>query len=229
MGETIREQVELRERISAAEAEYAEALARFHADGKGARPTSAVPALEQRIQELAEDYAALEALLNEVLAEKIEWVETNRNALIRDAERESKEKRAAYTDAADRLMEAREELIVARRDELYFRLFPDASLASEPPALMLAGGAVARLRAAGFSAAFGIQELRRLLEADAEFVASMMTGDQRQAIRAREPDPAPEPGEATWAGTPEHQEQVKRERREAREAYRREWGTWPAW
>ena len=220
----------VRDRIPQADAEYRERLTRWHGEGsKGARPQSPLPALENELRALEEDHGALEALISEALAEKVAWIEAHRDALIRDAEHESKEKRAAYADAADRLVEARDEFIVARRDEIYFQVFPDASLASEPPALMLAGGSVARLRAAGLSVPFGMQELRRLLEADADFVSSMMTGDQRQALRAREPDPAPAPGDAMWNATPEYQEQVKRERREAREAYRREWGVWPDW
>ena len=229
MGETMREQAELRERIPAAEAEYAEALARFHANGKGARPTSAAPALEERIQELADDYSALEALASETLAEKAAWVTAHRDGLVKDARADVEEAATEYIRAVDRLVAARDDLVGARRDELYFRLYPHESAASDPPTVSLAGGIRARLRTAvpGLSLAFGLPELRRLLEADAEFVAAMRTPAQAEALR--DSDDVRHDREAIWAATEEGQAALRRDREEARQRYRDEWGMEPGW
>ena len=229
MGEVTREQAELRDRIPAAEDEYAQALARFHANGKGERPTSAVPALEERIQELAEDYAALEALIGETLGEKAAWVESKRDALVKDAREIVEEAVAEYRRAVDRLVAAREDVVGARKDELYFRLYPHESAGSDAPIVSLVGGVPARLRSAvpGLSLAFGVPELRRLLEADAEFVAAMRTPAQAEALRER--GDVRHDREAIWAATEEGQAALRRDRQEARERYAREWGRYTDW
>jgi hypothetical protein len=83
---------------------------------------------------------------------------------------------------------AREDLVGARRDELYFRLYPHESAAFDPPTVSLVGGIPARLRSAvpGLSVPLGLRELRRLLEADAEFVATMRTPAQAEELRDRD-------------------------------------------
>ena len=181
------------------------------------------------MQELAEDYAALEALVGETLAAKAAWVESHRDALVKDARAGVEEAAAEYRHAVDRLVTARDDLVGARRDELYFRLYPHESAGSEPPAVSLAGGITARLRSAipGLSLAFGLPELRRLLEADAEFVAGMRTPAQAEALR--DPDDVQHDREAIWVATEQGQAALRRDREEARQRYRDEWGMEPGW
>ncbi len=135
-----------------------------------------------------------------------------------------------YRVAIERLLSAREEVSAARRDEIWARLFPDGSARSEPPTAMVAGGVISRLRAAvpGLQVTFGMPELRRLLEADVEFVASAVTSDQKQALAAREPAAKSSLTEAIRTQTEEGQEVPRREQRERQEAYRREWGVYPS-
>jgi hypothetical protein len=231
MGAIGREQAELRERIPEAEREYGEALARFHADGKGARPVSAVPELEERLRQLADDYGALEALVGETLAEKTSYVEANRKALAKDAAQAVQEASAGYREAIDRLLAAREELVASRLDELYFKLYPSEAVASAPPQTPLVGGIIGRMREAvpGWQITLGVPELRRLLEADVEFVASMLTPAQQAALRERDPEAVRFDQEAIWTTTEAGQEALRRERQEARERYAREWGRQPGW
>ena len=117
----------------------------------------------------------------------------------------------------------------ARRDELYFRLYPHASAASDPPTVSLVGGVTARLRSAvpGLSLALGLPELRRLLEADAEFVAAMRTPAQAEALRDRD-DVRPD-REAIWAATEEGQAALRAIVRRRGSADRDEWGMEPSW
>jgi hypothetical protein len=68
-------------------------------------------------------------------------------------------------------------------------LYPDLTVTSEPPAAMLVGGIISRVRAAvpGLQITLGMPELRRLLEADADFAASAIAPDQKQVLAARDP------------------------------------------
>ena len=126
-------------------------------------------------------------------------------------------------------MAAREDLVGARHDELYFSLYPHESAASDPPTVSLVGGIPARLRSAvpGLSVPLGLLELRRLLEADAEFVAEMRTPTQAEELRDR--DDVRHDREAVWVATDEGQAALRRDREEARQRYRDEWGMEPDW
>ena len=64
----------------------------------------------------------------------------------------------------------------------------------------------------------------RVLRSDADILATAMTREQALALGAADP----QQDAAIWQGTPEHQEQMRKERQEARERYRREWGRYPA-
>ena len=63
----------------------------------------------------------------------------------------------------------------------------------------------------------------RVLRSDAEILATMMTRDQALALGAADPNQ----DAAVWTGTPEGQERLKPERREARERYKQIWGRYP--
>ena len=65
----------------------------------------------------------------------------------------------------------------------------------------------------------------RALRSDAEILASVMTREQALKLGAVDP----QPDAAIWQGTPEREEQMRKEREEARERYRREWGGNPDW
>ncbi len=72
-------------------------------------------------------------------------------------------------------------------------------------------------------------ELRRLLEGDADFLAELVTPEQKQALLARHPEPPRLNRDAVWIHTDDGQEALRREREEARERFRREWGREPGW
>jgi hypothetical protein len=232
MGALSRESAELYEKIPAAEAEHSAAVAAWHADGgKGSRPLSRVPELEARLRETQEDHTALGALVGEVLAEKTAYVESHRKSLEKDARAAVEEASAGYREAAEHLVQARAELEDARRDELYFKLYPHEATGSGQTQVPLLGGAVARMREAvpGWQVTLGVPELRRLLDADAQFLATMVTPQQAEVIRASDPEAVRLDREAFWQQTEAGQEALRRERQEVRDAYRREWGTNPGW
>ena len=148
---------------------------------------------------------------------------------MKDAGAAVREAEARYRATIEQLLGAREELVDARVDEIWSKLYPADVVASTPPPPPLVGGIPARLRAAvpGLQVPITPPDLRRLLEADAEFVVEMMTPQQREALRAAEGLPAHDG--VVWAGSPEHTEQLRREREEARQRYAREWGQLPNW
>jgi hypothetical protein len=66
----------------------------------------------------------------------------------------------------------------------------------------------------------------RVLRDDAEILADAMTRDQALELGAADPHrDAP----AIWRDTPEGQEALRKERQEARERFKREWGRDPGW
>lgn len=216
--------------MALAEAEHHAALTAWHEKRKGARPASPVPALEAELRALEEDYTAFEALIEKALAEKTAWIAGHQDALVRDAAVAKSEAAANYLSAIDRLVEARETLLAARQDELYFALFPDSSVRSSAPTGMLVGGFVNRIRDVipGLQVTFGVPALRRLLEADVEFAANVATPDQKHVLRERDPAADASADGAIWAESEEGQEQLRKERQEARERYFREWGRYPS-
>ncbi len=65
-----------------------------------------------------------------------------------------------------------------------------------------------------------------LLRRDAELLTTTLSPEQAKLLGG---DAKPTDGAAVWAGSPEAQEQARRERQEAIEAYTREWGRPPSW
>ena len=63
------------------------------------------------------------------------------------------------------------------------------------------------------------------LREDAKVLVEAMTVDQARELGLANT----EKDGAVWVGTKEHEEQMRKERQEARERYRREWGQEPGW
>ena len=80
-----------------------------------------------------------------------------------------------------------------------------------PPVQSLAGGLRKPVETAlGIATKIQAQGVFAALRADADFLKTAMTRDQATAIGAA----GDAPGQAMWAGTPEQEEQVRRENRE---------------
>lgn len=195
-------------------------------DGKRARPQPTVPAIEQEIEAKKADRDAAHAARDRVYEDKARYVEKNRSRLIREADKATREARDRYAKAVEAAEQARADLVDCRASALWASLFP-AEISNQTPdvaalAANLRRPVEAELQVANRLPAVGVF---RVLRSDADILAEAMTRDQALALGAAHPNE----GGAVWAGTPEHEAQMKKERQEARERYRREWGQEPDW
>jgi hypothetical protein len=111
--------------------------------------------------------------------------------------------------------------------------FPEGPTGVSPQADLLAGGRRRQKQEHAHLCAYGVlglvSQIRidRLLEAmrlDAAWLKTAATPEQHALMAGR--DLRTPPGTA-WAGSPEHQEQLRVERQRALERYRQEWGRDP--
>jgi len=227
-GAVMSEIAAVREQLPAVEAEYQLTLAAWHAahGQKGDRPESTVPALTTRVQALQDDLGAIDRLIEQALQEKATFVRKYRRRLVQQAARATVEARAAYEAAIAALTSAREELRLARRDQVWASLFPHGSLVSEPPlSTVLAGGLVNRWRRAGIAQSFGLKELERLLEEDADVLATAMTREQAAELAGT--DARLLGTDVHWQETEEGRKREREEKAAARRRIAQEWGSEP--
>ena len=156
--------------------------------------------------------------------DKARFVEKNRRRLVREADKATEGAQARYAQALDAAERARGELIDCRAAALWASLFP-GELANQAPDVAAVAANLRKpvesvLQLKTRLAADGVF---RVLRSDAGIRASAMTREQALALGAADPHQ----DAAIWQGTPEHQEQMRKERQEARERYRREWGQEP--
>jgi hypothetical protein len=195
----IAERQRLAEQRLQAELEYQDALTRWVAapEGRG-RPVSPLRALEERDQEIADELGAVAKLRSNVLAEKERFVQARRPRLAKAAAETVETARDRYVALARELVDARAELLDARRAELWAKLYPreqagrlhgfETALAlglRKPVQETL--GTIARLEYAQLVAA---------IERDADVIATHASAEQLE--QAGEP-PAPNPTKrAAW-------------------------------
>lgn len=195
-------------------------------DGKKRRPEPTAPAIEREIEEKEADRDAAIAARDRVYEDKAAYVERNRRQLIREANKATTEARTRYQEALEAAEKARSDLVECRTAALWAALYPGEHATQLPDVAAI----VANLRKPVESV---LQLKNRLpaegvfpvLRSDAEILASVMTNDQARKLGAADP----RQDAAIWHGTPEHEEQMKKERQEARDRYRREWGQEPGW
>ena len=192
------------------------------ADGKRPRPEPTAPAIEREIGEKKADRDAAIAAIERVYEDKARFVEKHRSRLAREADKAVQKARDRYTRAIEEAEEARAELIDSRAGALWARLYP-GELANQAPgdttalALNLRRPIEAALQIRTRLAAAGVF---RVLRTDADYLAEAMTRNQALALGVA--DPAQDA--AIWVNTPEGQDELRKERQKAREAYRRAWG-----
>ena len=194
-------------------------------DGKGPRPEPTAPAIEREIEEKKADRAAALAARERVYADKARSVEKNRRRLVREADKATLKAQARYEEAIEEAERARGDLVDLRAAALWASLFP-SELASQQADV---GAVAANLRkpvesVLQLKTRLPADGVFRVLRSDAEILANAMTHDQALELGAANP----QQNAALWVGTPEHQEQMRKERREALERFKREWGHYPA-
>ncbi len=219
----------LRQDLQQAERDYPAELAAWIADGrKGARPASPAAEIGEKIAQLEAEVAAFTTLSERAAEERAAFARKHRKRLVAEAETVREQVTDRYLERIHGLAQDRAELRACASTVIWARLFPHDSLVSEPPLAQLVGGQLAAVRAAvpGINLAPTIEQLTALLEADAELVAGAVTREQAAALQGIDSRTLAASG-ASWAGTEEGKERERLEKKEALEAYRREWGHYP--
>lgn len=185
----------------------------------GNRPEPTVPNFEERIRELRADYDASAVAVENLLAEKTAYVEKHRKRLVAEANKQTETEHAAYLSLLDNLSAARERLHDARSSALWAALYPDPSMvATMPTAIALGLAKPVGEALPGYRAQLQPERLWQLLRTDADLLRSALTTEQRTQLGHTDPPLS------VWAGTPEANEQERREKQERIEAYRRNTG-----
>ena len=222
----VEELLALEERLRKAHEADREALTAWQLDdGKRRRPEPTAPAIEQEIEEKRADRdAALEAQ-GKVFEDKQQFVERHRTKLVREADRATTEAHKRYLGAIQALEQARAELVDSRLGAIWAALFPGPLASSQPPVHALACGLRKPVeRTMGLTAQVSAPGLIEALRSDADVLREAMTKEQALELGAADP----QQNAATWAATPEGQEQLRNERKQALEKYREMWGNYPA-
>ena len=222
------ELTDLRERgVSAARRADDAALAEFHKrGGTGRRPEPKAQLIEEEIETKTADRDALLAARDSVLEDKERYVSRHRSRLEKQAHRETEEHYARLIALIGEMEETRAALAESRASELWVKFYPGELAASAPPAATLALGLRKPIETTlGVTTRIAAEGVFAALRADADVRKTAMTSEQRLALGIAEP----ERYAATWVGTPEDEEQQKRDLHEARERYAREWGQQPGW
>jgi len=212
--------------VQAGEADR-EALTRWQLeDGKGDRPQPTVPAIKQEIAARKADRDAAIAASERVFGDKARYVEKNRRRLVREADKATADARARYERALEDAEQARANLVAAREASLWASFFPGELMTQQPDMAAIATNLRKPVEAAlQVTTRLAADGVFAVLRSDAGILATAMTREQALALGAADPHR----DAAIWQGTPEHQEQMRKERQEARERYRREWGRSPDW
>jgi hypothetical protein len=226
-GEIANEINDLRERVIDATNADRQALADWTLNG-GDRPLPTVPALEERIVSLEAEADAAALAISHVLAEKADYVVRHRNRLLRSADKATDQAAERCLRLIDELEEARKELYENRCSALWASLYPSEHLLSLPPEY-IAGGLrkpIAEAIPSYGGSLLTIENVTKMLRSDVAIIRDVRTRNQHAALLGDRPEEL-EPGATVWAGTPEANEQARKEKREALERYRREWGHYP--
>jgi len=192
----------------------------------GPRPVSEPAELDERIAALQVEHDAHDIARARELEERVAYVRKQRKALVRDAERATEERRSRYLELVAELEQAREELIACRSSELWARLFPSESLATEPPymnALVGARLSVQQKHLPGVSAQLPAPSIFALLRADGQHLSSIATVEQAAAIQGVSTSKMSS-REAAWQDRASEHELQRREKEHARRRFRQEWG-----
>ncbi|MDP9347245.1 MAG: hypothetical protein M3P44_16335 [Actinomycetota bacterium] len=215
---------ELYDSRSSAPVKDAERLAAWLVDEKGPRPEPTGPAIDAEIAERQADLEALTLATGTVLRAKAEFVTRHRERLVREADRQTTAAHKRVLALIEGLAAAREDLAELRDAAVWAATFP-AEAASRPPMRsLIAGGLQRPLKAAGIPGQTQTDVILTLLREDADWLASSCSVEQRELISGQ----ATTTNGATWGGSAEAVAQERAEKREALEAYKREWGSYPA-
>jgi hypothetical protein len=216
----------IEQRANAPQADSA-AIARWElADRKGAKPEPTAEALDRRIADAERDRDGLETAVDLALEEKAAYVQKHRDRLVKVAAQQTDEAHQRMRALIDELEQTRATLVELRAAAVWAAVFPDGSVAGEPPT-----GLIARGLAEPVTATLGLRpppqmsagKVLELLRRDADLLRSAATPEQRVLLEGRDPKASG----AVWAASDERKVQRHTEIEAARQAYLQEWGHWP--
>jgi len=218
----------LAEQLQAAEGNDRQALADWHLEG-GSRPTPTVPALAARVEEIDAEAEAAALAIDSVLDGKTAYVAKHRRRLTADAEQATTAALTDYLGLLTQVEQARADLIDLRAATVWAALYPSASLTSTPPTHALAGGRqkIQARHLPGLKSELPATGVFALLRDDAEHNATVATVDQAAEIQGVT-RAALTQREAVWGGSSKDRDHERTEKQAALEAYKREWGHYPA-
>lgn len=206
----------------------ANALAEWEMTGrKGAKPKPVTDTLNVQIADAERDRDGLERAVDLALEEKAAYVARHRERLVTVAGQQAAAAHTRMLELVNELEQARNTLVELRSAEVWAALFPDAAAAGSPQTGLIARGLAEPMKALGLNPPLQIPAERviELLRRDADVLLTAATPEQRAAIDGGTPDRA---NGAVWANSPAAVEQHRRERHQALERYRKEWGHDPA-
>jgi hypothetical protein len=149
----------------------------------GPRPEPTAATIERQIEQRTADRDALDKARDVALAAKVAYIERHRGRLLRDAARARAAARARYVDAIQAASDARAELMAARESEVWARLYPNELASAQPSDLIVDGLRKPQTDAIpGLTFQVAPHSLWRLLQADADYLASACTPDQQRLL-----------------------------------------------
>lgn len=206
---------------SVAPAKDDEALAAWIGQGeKGNPPEPTADALDCRIAQVERECGGLRRATDDLLDAKAAYVEQHRRRLVRDSQRHTDKAKERYEHAIAEMAEARADLCDSRATTMWAATFPDRAAGQSPPAHIV-GNARRELERANVQGQLSPEQVVALLRADAEWLATVVTQAQAEAMNLARDDAA------TWTQTPEGQEAERKEKDEALKWYREMFGTDP--
>ena len=146
-------------------------------------------------------------------------MEKHRKRLVRKADAHTRKLRDRIEQLVGELASTRAELIETRQAAIWAALYPHRQ---RWPPTTIAGGQPRVLERAHLATQVSLDQVFDLLRADAQFLATALTAEQREAMGMKRDDAA------VWSSTPEGLEAERKEKREALKRYRQMWGTEPA-
>jgi hypothetical protein len=150
---------------------------------EGPRPQSEAQALDDAIQQAAAEHLAIDRMREDVLVERIAYVERHRKRLVADAERETEEARVRYLAAVAEAEAARADLIGLNETRVWASVFPSDTLATYAPSHNLVAGRRRETERHGFQSAVVASAVFDLLRSDAEVFRTVTTREQAAAMR----------------------------------------------
>src|SRR5215204_3890447 len=123
-----REIGELEERLRQAPAAHEQRLAEWIAAGeRGDRPLSEAPELEALLAERRADVQAVAVVIERTAQEKVDYVTRHRDRILADAAKATADAHDRYRDLVAQAAVARDELLEARKSEIWAATYPDAA------------------------------------------------------------------------------------------------------